>query len=304
MMTRLTTWLIALAALTLGALAVVDARAQHPGHGAPAPSADAPRKFTMEELHRSGGVPRGWKFTLPAGDPAKGRELFRELECYKCHAIKGESFPPPGADGKVGPELTGMGGQHPPEYMAESILTPNAVLVDGPGFIGPDGRSIMPSFAESLSVTQLVDLVAFLKTLTEAGGGHGAAAVEKTAGEYTVRLEFRAAGDGHGGHDGHGAQPARGHLMAFVADRESGESVPYLPVTATIRIAGKPPRVVKLAPMVGDQGFHYGANVTLPEGTQKITLTLGRTAMQLVGAAKGRYATPVTVVFEWGQGHQ
>lgn len=301
-MTRLTTWLIALAAVALGALAALDARAQHAGHGA-APSAAAPSKFTMEELHRSGGVPRGWRFTLPAGDPAKGRELFRELECFKCHAIKGENFPPPSSDGKnTGPELTGMGGQHPAEYMAESILTPNAVLVDGPGFIGPDGRSIMPSFAESLSVTQLVDLVAFLKSLTEPGGGHGhgAAAVEKTAGEYTVRLQYESGDDGHGGH---GGQAGRGHLMTFVADRESREPVPYLPVTATIQIAGKPPRVVKLAPMVGDQGFHYGANVTLPEATQKITLTIGRTAMQVVGSAKGRYARPVTAVFDWGQAH-
>src|SRR5262245_63193164 len=169
------------------------ALAQHQSQGTTPPTATqsgaGPRKITMEELHRSGGVPVGWKFALPGGDPAKGRQVFVDLECYKCHAIRGENFPAAGGDAKnVGPELTGMGGQHPAEYFAESILTPNAVLLDGPGYTGPDGKSIMPSFADSLSVTQLVDLVAFLKSLT-AGDHHvHAAAAEKTAGDYTVSL--------------------------------------------------------------------------------------------------------------------
>jgi hypothetical protein len=72
------------------------AQAQHQ-HGTPAakPPADvqAPRRVTMEELHRSGGVPAGWRFSWPAGDAAKGREVFAKLECYQCHEIKSEKFP-------------------------------------------------------------------------------------------------------------------------------------------------------------------------------------------------------------------
>src|ERR1700756_4133791 len=94
------------AVLTLVALAA-SARAQHQGHdqhATPPPAsspaaagatqtggAAGPRKITMEELHRSGGVPLGWKFALPGGDPAKGRQVFVDLECYKCHAIRGEN---------------------------------------------------------------------------------------------------------------------------------------------------------------------------------------------------------------------
>jgi len=129
----------------------------------------------MEELHRNGGVPRGWKFTLPAGDAARGRRVFAELECYKCHAIAGENFPAAGTDPKnVGPALTGMGPHHPAEYFAESVLNPNAVIVKGPGYTSADGRSIMPGYAESLTVTQLIDLVAYLRSLT-AGAPHGGA---------------------------------------------------------------------------------------------------------------------------------
>jgi cbb3-type cytochrome oxidase cytochrome c subunit len=87
----------------------------------------------MEQLHTLGGIPSGWRFTLPVGDPAEGRRVFIELECFKCHAVKGESFSaaPAKQAVEVGPDLTGMGGHHPAEYFAESILDPNRILVEG-----------------------------------------------------------------------------------------------------------------------------------------------------------------------------
>ena len=299
--------------LTLVTLAA-SALAQHEGHGQrvtpPAlaqggAAQDTPsRRITMEQLHQSGGVPPGWKFSLPAGDATRGRQLFVDLECYKCHAIQGESFPASAADAKnVGPELTGMGGQHPAEYFAESILSPNTVVVDGPGFIGPDGKSVMPSYAESLSVTQLVDLVAFLKSLTGGGHMHESAPAAQTVDDYTVRLDYRGAGahaghEGRAGHSGMAAGP--GHLMVFVTDRASGEPIPYLPVSATIRAPGQSARRVSLAPMVGGQGFHYGADVTLPDGAHTVTVSIGPLAVPTMASAKGRFARPATVVFERG----
>ena len=86
--------------------------------------------------------------------------------------------------------------------------------------------------------------------------------------------------------------------MVFVSDRATGEPVPYLPVSATIRAAGKPARAVKLSPMVGGQGFHYGADVALPDGAHTITLTIGRPTVQVMTSARGRFAKPVTIVFE------
>jgi len=167
--------IVTLLALCLGARARPPQGGAPPSGGAPTPDGRASGGLTMEELHRNGGVPRGWKFTLPDGEPERGRRVFADLECSKCHAVAGESFRPAGADPKnAGPELTGMGAYHPAEYFAESVLSPNAVLVEGPGYAGPDGRSIMPGYADSLSVTQLVDLVAYLRSLTS-GGSHGGA---------------------------------------------------------------------------------------------------------------------------------
>ena len=123
-----------------------------------------PIRTTMEELHKAGGVPPGWKFTLPSGDPAKGRQAFVDFECFSCHQVKGEKFPP-GKKDDVGPELTDMGSKHPAEYFAESILNPNAVIIEGPGFTGPDGLSKTPDYRDSMTVAQLMDLVAYLKSL-------------------------------------------------------------------------------------------------------------------------------------------
>ena len=120
-----------------------------------------PVRITMDELHGSGGVPKGWIFTPPPGDPAKGRRVFARLECYRCHAVQGEDFPAPSG---AGPDLTGMGEHHPAGYLAESILNPNAVIVEGPGYTGPDGLSTMPDYRNSLGVGDLIDLVAYLKS--------------------------------------------------------------------------------------------------------------------------------------------
>jgi mono/diheme cytochrome c family protein len=257
-----------------------------------------PKPITMEELHRDGGVPRGWKFALPAGDATRGRAIYGKLECNKCHEVKPD-FPRSGGAGDVGPALTGMGSHHPAEYFAQSILDPNAVVVAGPGYVGRDGRSIMPDYRDSLTVAELVDLVAYIRSL---GGGDSHAhhhhepnaPQEQTAGPYKVRIAYVEPGGA-----GHGAGKRTGHLMVFVADVATGEAVPYVPVSAAIRSVESAPRTVRLQPMVGDGGFHYGADVTLPDDTIRITLTLGAASLKTVGAAAGRFAKPVTVSFDW-----
>jgi len=68
-----------------------------------------------------------------------------------------------------------MGGRHPTDYFLESLVNSNAVIVEGPGFTGPDGLSKMPDYRDSMTVAQLIDLVAYLKSLTgrdDHGGRH------------------------------------------------------------------------------------------------------------------------------------
>ena len=121
-----------------------------------------PGRRVQGEIHQ----PTEWRFTLPERNPAKGREVFVKFECYSCHQVLGENFPAPGGEA-VGPELSQMGPMHPPEYFVESIMNPSAVIEDR--YRAADGRSKMPSFNDIMTVEELIDLAAFLKSL---GGGH------------------------------------------------------------------------------------------------------------------------------------
>src|SRR5262245_31519925 len=219
------------AALVMAGAGAGAARGQgHAGHGAPPPAAPPPAgapsaRITMEALHAAGGVPPGWRFTLPPGDPAAGRQVFVDFKCYACHAIKGEQFPlKQGEAATAGPDLTGMGHHHPTEYLVESIVNPSAVLIEGQGYVGGDGRSIMPP-TPGMTLGQLIDLVAYLKGHGGDAGHAHERAREKTAGGYRVRLAFMpAAAGGSGDHAHHhhgGGAPAgqgKGRLVVFLAD--------------------------------------------------------------------------------------
>lgn len=103
---------------------------------------------------------------MPPGDAAEGRKVFVAMACFACHDVKGEHFPRHSETRRgVGPELSGMGSHHPPEYFAEKLVNPNRVIIVGPGYTGSDGLSKMPSYADTMTVKQLIDLVAYLGLL-------------------------------------------------------------------------------------------------------------------------------------------
>jgi putative copper export protein/mono/diheme cytochrome c family protein len=99
--------------------------------------------------------------TPPSGDAARGRAVFVKLKCFTCHTVQGEAFPAPS---RPGPDLTDAGSRLP-GYLVESIMNPNAMIVDGPGYTDDRGLSIMPDYRDNLTVGELIDLVAYLKTL-------------------------------------------------------------------------------------------------------------------------------------------
>jgi mono/diheme cytochrome c family protein len=95
-----------------------------------------------------------------AEDPvARGLIVYNERGCGGCHTIEGISA------GIVGPNLSQVGSvagtrvpdQSAEDYLRESILNPNAHIVEG---FQPN---IMPqNFGELISPEQLSDLIAFL----------------------------------------------------------------------------------------------------------------------------------------------
>ncbi len=86
--------------------------------------------------------------------------------------MKGEKFPAPTEQTKVGPELSQMAPLHEAEFFAEALINPSAVIDKGKGYQAADGSSKMPSFNDSMTVQELIDLVAYLRSLKPAAGGH------------------------------------------------------------------------------------------------------------------------------------
>lgn len=69
-------------------------------------------------------TPVAFKPYLP-GDPEKGEKLFfGNAGCVNCHTVGDQG-------GKLGPELTHVGGTRELPYIIESILDPSAVIVSG-----------------------------------------------------------------------------------------------------------------------------------------------------------------------------
>lgn len=115
---------------------------------------------TAEKRGEQAHHPIGWRFTVPKGDAVKGKAVFEKFECYYCHEVRGEQFPAPV---ESAPELSQMGGLHPVEFFAESIMNPNAVVPKN--YREADGKSPMTNFAEKMTVQELIDVTSYVASL-------------------------------------------------------------------------------------------------------------------------------------------
>jgi putative copper export protein len=97
----------------------------------------------------------------PPGNANHGRAMFVQLQCFTCHTVQDERDPVPS---QPGPALSGVGRRHP-GYLVESIMNPDVMIVDGPGYSDPRGLSIMPDYRDKLTIGELIDLVAYLQSL-------------------------------------------------------------------------------------------------------------------------------------------
>lgn len=101
---------------------------------------------------------------------AAGQQLFQTLGCASCHGANGEGGRGPTLAGLVGRETPLEGGQTvraDEAYIRESILNPGAKIVAG-------FQPIMPTFQGQVTEDQLLQLVAFIKSLPGGTGTPGA----------------------------------------------------------------------------------------------------------------------------------
>jgi sulfur-oxidizing protein SoxX len=103
---------------------------------------------------------------LPPGDVEKGRATFSDLKCHACHRVYGGGFPEPTVDPPV-PVV--LGGPVPHVRtdgdLVTAIVNPSHRLAAGykKDDLVRDGRSRMPDCTQTMTVAQLIDLVAFLQ---------------------------------------------------------------------------------------------------------------------------------------------
>jgi len=100
--------------------------------------------------------------TTPA---VAGQQLFQTLGCASCHGANGEGGRGPALAGAFGKETELQDGGKATvdeRYVRDSIINPQLKLVKG---FGP----IMPTFQGQISEDQLVQLVAFIKSLSTGG---------------------------------------------------------------------------------------------------------------------------------------
>ncbi|MFO0890385.1 MAG: PVC-type heme-binding CxxCH protein [Isosphaeraceae bacterium] len=73
-----------------------------------------------------------YRETLTGGNADRGREIFltkSEVSCLRCHKIADREGDAMG--GEVGPELIGVGGRQPRDYLLESIVAPDRKIAEG-----------------------------------------------------------------------------------------------------------------------------------------------------------------------------
>lgn len=115
------------------------------------------------------------------GSPAdEGKKLFADLTCNTCHTDSATAR---------GPVLTGLFGRTRPlqngqsvlvdeNYLRESILNPGEKIAAG-------FQPLMPTFQGQVNEEQLVQLIAYIKTLTPPTGGGAPAGQQQPAGSAT-----------------------------------------------------------------------------------------------------------------------
>ena len=118
-------------------------------------------------LHACGSDPKSpWGFRLPDGDAVKGQALFVELQCNACHTIAELELAAPAQRGPVAVVLGGpVARVKTYGDLVSSVINPSHKLIFNypEEDIARDGESLMRIYNETMTVQQLIDLVAFLQ---------------------------------------------------------------------------------------------------------------------------------------------
>jgi mono/diheme cytochrome c family protein len=115
------------------------------------------------------GPKSGAGLRLPDGDVERGKAAFLELKCSTCHTVAGTEVPVPSKDYAY-VRVVVLGGEvrQVKTYgaLVTSIINPSHSLAPGypKELITKGNQSAMTNFNDTMTVRQLIDLVAFLQS--------------------------------------------------------------------------------------------------------------------------------------------
>ena len=110
---------------------------------------------------------------LPRGDAQAGRQVFLDLKCTACHRIVGETTFPEPVGGTQGPDLDHTLGLRPTSDLAAAITVPShSMSLKTSDEVKKRLENVLLSpmgdFSRTMTVRQLVDLLAYLASLDAA----------------------------------------------------------------------------------------------------------------------------------------
>lgn len=107
-------------------------------------------------------------FFLPEGNPKAGKIAFNQLKCNFCHWVENDlELPPPVAE-RGGPLLGKKQADYAPGWIANSIVSPSHTIARNSNGVSEGGQlSRMGDLTEAMTVRQLIDIVAYIRSLGE-----------------------------------------------------------------------------------------------------------------------------------------
>ena len=123
---------------------------------------------TLSFANRDENMEPAEGFFLQKGNPVAGQKAFAELKCSSCHWVQNNVDLDTPVAAKLGPMLGSKQGGYPPGWIANSIVSPSHTIARNfEGEYEKGELSRMGDFSETMTVRQMMDLVAYIKSLGE-----------------------------------------------------------------------------------------------------------------------------------------
>lgn len=117
-------------------------------------------------------------FYIPEGNAAAGRQAFLDLQCVQCHRVAGDESLPVPTESVGAPEFNYMQSRYSAGWLMTAIVTPSHTISSDryipvshqnrPGssiWVEQGADSPMREYAGIMTVRQLIDIVAYLKSI-------------------------------------------------------------------------------------------------------------------------------------------